>query len=513
VHRLTLTPFEFFVLRTRTRFPFKYGIASMTDVPHLFLRTTVHAGTRSQCGLAAEGLPPKWFTKNPGTTFDQDLPEMIEVITHAATVAAEVARQPVSFFDLWRELNRQQHAWAATRGLAPLLAHLGVSLIERAVLDALCRLLAQPLHRAIGGNALELRLGDVYPELGDAQPRDLVPVRPLASCFIRHTVGLADALGPADIAPEERVDDGLPQDLESSIRAYGLRYFKVKLTGVADRDFPRLESILGLLEREAGGAFVVTLDGNENFHDFAAFRDYWQQAQSRASLRALWPRVFVVEQPVHRDHALNDAAGMVLRGWPDRPPIIVDESDGAVGDVPRALDLGYAGASHKNCKGIVKGIANAAVLGQRRQRGDAGVLTGEDLCNLGPVALLQDLAMMALLGIEHVERNGHHYYRGLSMLPADWQEATLSAHGDLYRRHEEGFPCLRIEHGRIELGSVDAAPFGVEPALDPSVFEPLEPSGLVGSNGLVAYAFRRKDAAGDPLPPQGGSHTVAGRGF
>jgi hypothetical protein len=102
------------------------------------------------------------------------------------------------------------------------------------------------------------------------------------------------------------------------------------------------------------------------------------------------------------------------------------------------------------------------------------VLTGEDLANLGPVALLQDLAMMALLGIGHVERNGHHYYRGLSMFPADWQESTLAAHGDLYRRHEQGFAALRITAGCIDLGTVNAAPFGVAPAFDPSVFERLD---------------------------------------
>jgi hypothetical protein len=102
------------------------------------------------------------------------------------------------------------------------------------------------------------------------------------------------------------------------------------------------------------------------------------------------------------------------------------------------------------------------------------VLTGEDLANLGPVALLQDLAMMALLGVTHVERNGHHYYRGLSMFPKDWQEAALAAHGDLYRRHEQGFPALRVVAGRLDLGTVNAAPFGVAPAFDPSVFERLD---------------------------------------
>ena len=63
-----------------------------------------------------------------------------------------------------------------------------------------------------------------------------------------------------------------------------------------------------------------------------------------------------------------------------------------------ALALGYAGASHKNCKGIVKGLANAALLRDRRAFRGEVVLTGEDLANLGPVALLQDLSMMALLG-------------------------------------------------------------------------------------------------------------------
>ena len=138
-------------------------------------------------------------------------------------------------------------------------------------------------------------------------------------------------------------------------------------------------------------------------------------AESEAALRDLWRRILVVEQPVHRDRALSDDAGAVLRAWPERPPLIIDESDGAVGDLPRALALGYAGTSHKNCKGIVKGVANACLLENRRRRGQRVVLTGEDLCNLGPVALLQDLAMMALLNVKHVERNRHHYYRKLSI--------------------------------------------------------------------------------------------------
>ena len=470
IDRFTLSPFEFFVRHTRTRFPFRYGIASMTEVPHLFVRTRVTVGKDSSFGLTSEGLPPKWFTKNPATTFEQDLPEMFEVISHAAKLAEQIAQAPVSFFDLWRGLYQQQNDWAKARQVAPLLANLGVSLVERAVLDGLCRIAGQPLHHLVAINRLGLRLGEIYNELGDTQPGDWLPATPLDSCFARHTVGLGDALAPADIPANERVDDGLPQDLESSIRAYGLRYFKVKLSGAMERDFPRLRELTRLLERETDGQFFVTLDGNENFNDFDVFSEFWQLAKSEAALRDLWRRILVVEQPVHRDRALSDDAGAVLRAWPERPPLIIDESEGAVGDLPRALALGYAGTSHKNCKGIVKGIANACLLENHRRSGQRVMLTGEDLCNLGPVALPQDLAMMALLGIEHVERNGHHYYRGLSMWPEEWQSATLTAHGDFYARHSQGFACLQIAGGRLRLGSVNTAPFGLAPLFDPSRF-------------------------------------------
>lgn len=466
----TLSPFEFFVQPTRTRFPFRYGIASMTEVPHLFVRTRVAIGRNSSFGLASEGLPPKWFTKNPATTFEDDLPEMLEVISHAARLAEEISQSPILFFDFWQQLYQRQNAWAMSRSIAPLLANLGVSLIERSVLDGFCRVIGEPFHQILATNRLGLRLGEIYPDLKSFEPRELLPEKPLMSCFVRHTIGLGDGLSPADIPANERVEDGLPQDLESSIRAYGLRYFKVKLFADAERDFFRLRELNRLLERETGGDFFVTLDGNENFKNVESFRDFWQRAAADESLRALWRRVLVVEQPVHRDHALSEDAGAALRAWADRPPMIIDESDGAVGDLPRALKLGYVGTSHKNCKGIVKGIANACLLEMHRRNGARVVLTGEDLCNLGPVALLQDLALMALLGITHVERNGHHYFRGLSLLPVDWQQAALTSHGDLYSQHSAGFAALHVSEGELDLASVNNAPFGVKPLFDPSKF-------------------------------------------
>lgn len=96
-----------------------------------------------------------------------------------------------------------------------------------------------------------------------------------------------------------------------------------------------------------------------------------------------------VEQPFHRDVVLREDAVGEMADWPDRPPLIIDESDGAIESLPQALRLGYAGTSHKNCKGIV----NVCLLAQRRREQPAqpAILSGEDLANIGPVALLQDL--------------------------------------------------------------------------------------------------------------------------
>src|SRR6185436_15361871 len=136
-------------------------------------------------------------------------------------------------------------------------------------------------------------------------------------------------------------------------------YFKVKLFADTERDLARLRALSRLLQPETD--YFVTFDGNENFKTFEAFREFWEKASAEPALRELWRRILLVEQPVHRERTLSDDVGTALRAWPDRPRLIIDESDGAVGDLPRALALGYAGTSHKNCKGIIKGLANACL--------------------------------------------------------------------------------------------------------------------------------------------------------
>lgn len=468
--KIDLKKVEFRVLPMRTRFPFKYGIASLTALPHLVLKVVAEIdGARAE-GIASEGLPPKWFTKNPDTTFEEDLPAMLEVIGGAVDLALSVS--PSTFFELWFKIHEAHSAWASEACQPPLLANLGVSLVERALLDALCRQLGSTIHTVLGENQLGLRLGEIRSELSGVEPSDCLPARPLSMVRARHTIGLGDPLTPADITEENRAADNLPLDLESCIRAYGLTHFKIKVCGILEIDLPRLEALASLLGSEA----LFTLDGNEQYSSINAFREHWEAWRENEKIRVLLDSgLLLVEQPAHRDETFASNVASDFAAWPDRPAFIIDEADGAIDSLPQALALGYDGVSHKNCKGIVKGIANAASLDQERKKRERPVhLSGEDLANVGPIALFQDLAMMAALGVEHVERNGHHYFKGLSAWPKSAQASMLENHEDLYRPHPEGYPTLGIKDGILDLTSMNASPFGPRELLDLSSLDSVD---------------------------------------
>jgi hypothetical protein len=218
------------------------------------------------------------------------------------------------------------------------------------------------------------------------------------------------------------------------------------------------------------------MDGNEQFKTVDSFRTFWDSLHQNAVLKPLLSRCLFVEQPLHRDVALNDATAAAMLAWKDRPPTIIDESDADLSSLPRALASGYAGTSHKNCKGIFKSIANVCLLEKLRRESPQAkfALSCEDLSNVGPISLLQDLAVAANLGVTHVERNGHHYFAGLSMFPADVQKAMVASHGDLYAMNPRGFASVTIKEGHLNLNSVIDAPFGVAIDFDSTQFTPLE---------------------------------------
>jgi hypothetical protein len=92
-------------------------------------------------------------------------------------------------------------------------------------------------------------------------------------------------------------------------------------------------------------------------------------------------------------------------------------------------------------------------------------MSGEDLTTQAGLAVQQDLALVNLLGLTHVERNGHHYVNGMAGLPQREQDAFLSAHRDLYE-HSRGAVRVKTRNGRLVIGSLASAGFacGAYPA-------------------------------------------------
>jgi hypothetical protein len=60
----------------------------------------------------------------------------------------------------------------------------------------------------------------------------------------------------------------------------------------------------------------------------------------------------------------------------------------------------------------------------------------------------QDVALGALLGTTHMERNGHHYVDGFWETPEEEANAFLGAHPDLYA-HDDGRVRLAIHDGDL----------------------------------------------------------------
>jgi hypothetical protein len=276
----------------------------------------------------------------------------------------------------------------------------------------------------------------------------------------RHTVGLVDPIASS----EHRVNDGLPETLEEVVARYGHRWFKLKVGGDAKADVERLAAIAAVLDRSPD-PYHASLDGNEQYADAAGVAELTGAMRTHPKLARLWDSILFIEQPVARKEALD----VDLAGTRVGKPVIIDESDGELDSFVRARERGYSGVSSKTCKGLYKSVLNAA---RCRQWGPGYFMSAEDLTTQGGLAVQQDLALVNLLGISHVERNGHYYVNGLAAQPPGEQQAFLAAHPDVYER-SHGAVRLKIREGKIALGSLACAGFASAAMPDFSAMQPL----------------------------------------
>jgi hypothetical protein len=450
-----------------TRMPFRFGVVTMTAAAQATIAVTIEdAGGRRATGWAADMLAYRWFDKRPEKTLADNVADPIAAIGIADALYREQPFQ--SPFAHWRATHDEIERRCLAAGHNRLISCFGSSMLERGVIDALGRLTGRSYFDLVRDNALGIELGATFPELKGRSVAEFLPGRPADRVNLRHTVGLVDPITAADVPPAERLNDGLPQTLEDYLDHDGIACLKLKVGGNLGADIARLETIAGAM-RTRPRAWAASLDGNEQYKKLDDFMGLIEALKSRPALKPVADAILFIEQPLDRAGALAPEVAPALatlsRDW----PVIIDESDGWVSAFREAIELGYRGTSHKNCKGIYKSLHNLAfarVLGARDPARPL-FLSAEDLTVLPVVGLQADLASVALLGIDHVERNGHHYFRGLGHLSAAEKDAALARHPDLYaRRGDEAF--LEIRSGQLAIGSLQCPGMGfaVPPDMD-----------------------------------------------
>ena len=484
--KLRLEFVECFERDVKLRLPFRFGVITVTRSTQAVIRATVALEDgRTSVGVAAETLGAKWFDKNPAFTDAQNLDQLRQSL--GVAIDLYCARGWSTPFGFYAGAYAAQMARGADLGLVPLVCSYGPALLDRAILDALGRAQGLSFADMISRNVAGIGVTELTPDLaGYDIPRFLASLKPGSTIAVRHTVGLVDPIVAADQKPGERVNDGLPETLEEVVAHYRGRYYKLKVGGDVAADLDRLTRIASALDRTAGD-YRTTLDGNEQYDDVEGIAELWRRMGETPALARLVASTLFIEQPIKRAAALQkpvDALGRLK-------PLIIDESDGELSSFPTALGLGYGGVSSKNCKGLYKSILNAARVA--RLNAEAGApryfMSAEDLTTQAGVSVQQDLALVSLLGLTHVERNGHHFIDGMSAAPEREQASFARTQPDLYER-SAGPTRLRIEDGHLSLGSLGCPGFAVAGEVDFTAMRKMPPA----PKSRIAPAYPEKAA-------------------
>jgi hypothetical protein len=451
--RLAVRDIAFFERPVRFARPFRFGAVVINATPQLFVRAEIEIeGKGTFVGGSAELLVPKWFDKRPELSPDDTVAEL----RRSLMIARELYLSHSGFetaFGLHAACIGAQVESCTKEDIPPLAAAYGPAEIDKAILDALLRGAGVNFFDGMISNiaGLDVRL---TPDLADDEVACfLAGRRRLGRVAVRHTVGLTDKIegegGVADPAENARA-----------------RYFKLKLGGSPDADAARLDRIgqeLATLPYD----YRVTLDANEQYADLTALGQLVDRLGRDHALRALSERLLYIEQPMPRDITWQSPLSSLARH-----EIIIDEADDSYDAFPMARRLGYRGVSSKSCKGLYKSIVNAVRAAKWSVEGGNYFVTGEDLTCRAGLAVQQDLALGALIGVTHAERNGHHYVDGFADTPAAEALAFLNAHPDLYAG-DGGTVRLAIHDGDLLTGSLTAPGFASSVHPDWSTLSPL----------------------------------------
>lgn len=355
--------------------PFRFGAVTVDGAHEACVRVTAEVDGRRAAGGSAELMVPKWFDKDLAKTPAQT----VDNLRRSLSLAADAYRGGAgTAFGIHADRHAAHAAACGRRGIPPLAAAFGPAELDKAVLDALFRALGVGAWAGLAANlpGLDARLA---PDLDDGAISAFLASRiPAAAVPVRHAVGFLDDLA------------ALPGVLART----GCRFVKCKLSGDPGADAARLDALAAVLPGAIQG---VSVDANEQY--LPALLPDLAVLLRRSPLR---DRLMYVEQPLPRD-ALD------LGGFGEDWICVLDEGDDAYGAFPDAMALGWRGVSSKSCKGTYKALLNAL-----RAARSGAMLTAEDLTAQPGLALQQDTALAAFLGVPHMERNGHCYTAGFT---------------------------------------------------------------------------------------------------
>ena len=434
--------------------PFRFGSVVITSSVQVFVRAEIEIeGKGASIGASAEMMASKWFDKRAHLSPQQT----IDGLRRALAIARELYLARSGFdtaFGHHAAIVAAQVEACATEDIPPLAAGFGPAEIDKAILDALLRGLGANFFDGMAANVagIDARLS---PDLGDdAIAQFLAGRRRLERVAIRHTVGMDDTV---------EGEGGVADAHENA----GARYFKLKLNGDPAADPARLIRIgseLAKLPYE----YKVTLDANEQYADLGALGALVERLDRDSALQPIAGKLLYIEQPMPRDITRQSPLG-ALAGR----DFIIDEADDSYDAFPAARALGYRGISSKSCKGIYKSVINAARAAKWSADGGRYFISGEDLTCQAGLGVQQDLALGALIGVTHAERNGHHYVDGFAETPAAEADAFLVAHPDLYIR-DGNIVRLSIHDGDLLTGSLAAPGFATSAHPEWSALPPLQ---------------------------------------
>src|SRR6202163_1160784 len=394
--------------------PFRFGSVVINASAQAFVRAEIEVEVKGiSVGASAELMASKWFDKRAHLTPLQT----VEELRRSLAIARDLYLTRSGFdtaFGLHAAVIAAQVEACAKEDIPPLAAAFGPAEIDKAILDALLRGVGANFFDGMAQNiaGLDARLS---PDLRDDDiAQFLGGRRRLERVAIRHTVGLDDQVEGAG---------GVADTRENA----SARYFKLKLNGDPRADAARLVRI-GKQLATLSYDYRVTLDANEQYADLTGLSVLADRLDHDGALKPIAAKLLYIEQPMPRD-----ITGQAPLGALAGRDFIIDEADDCYEAFPVARALGYRGISSKSCKGIYKSIVNATRAAKWSAKGGKCFVTGEDLtCQTG-LGVQQDLALGALIGVTHAERNGHHYVDGFADAPAAEAEAFRAVHPDLYR--------------------------------------------------------------------------------